>query len=222
MRFQRLTYPRNDLLGSSHFLSQLSSSSAQDLETSFLLSLARIDYLTLSGRFSDAFNVIEDTATSLKEERADIYQRVTILLAKASLFAKAGKPEKGFSVALRAASTSSRARLMPSLWEAVGCIAHILNGMGESRAASRLLDSILPQVSLPTRFDLPCGNFPGLPYSFVRRNRTRRFHTDAHPRLSSPLTSACAPISTLSKRMHIWALRVKKTDPHQRASDSGL
>ena len=93
--------------------------------------------------------MIEESAVSLKEENADIYQRVTILIAKATLFAKVGKPEKGFSVALRAASTSSRARLMPSLWEAVGCIAHILNGIGESRAASRLLDSILPQVFIP-------------------------------------------------------------------------
>ncbi|KAF2488915.1 hypothetical protein BU16DRAFT_531956 [Lophium mytilinum] len=137
---------RTQLLASSHLLSQLSSSGAQDLELSFLLSLARIDFLTLSGRFSNAFDVIEDAAASLKEEGADIYQRVTILLAKATLFAKAGKPEKGFSVALRAASTSSRARLMPSLWEAVGRIAHILNGMGECRAASRLLSSVLPQA----------------------------------------------------------------------------
>jgi len=45
--------------------------------------------------------LIEDIGAELKDESADIYQRISMLIAKATLFAKVGKPEKGFSVAVR-------------------------------------------------------------------------------------------------------------------------
>jgi len=73
-------------------------------------------------------------------------QRVCMLLAKAELFGKAGKPERGFSVALRAASVSFKARLMPCLWAAVGVLSNILNSIGEFEAARRLLNAVIPQV----------------------------------------------------------------------------
>jgi anaphase-promoting complex subunit 5 len=69
-----------------------------------------------------------------------------MLLAKATLFAKVGKPEKGFSVALRAASVSFKARLMPSLWAAVGLLSGILNAKGDFGAGARLLSAVIPQV----------------------------------------------------------------------------
>jgi len=104
----------------------------------------------MSGNFSKAFNLIEDIGAELKDESADIYQRISMLIAKATLFAKVGKPEKGFSVAVRAASTAYRARLMPTLWEAIGVVANILNAVGESKAAGRLLDAVIPQVCTDT------------------------------------------------------------------------
>ena len=64
---------------------------------------------------------------------------------KADLFRKVGKPERGFSVALRAASVAFKARLMPSLWGAVGLLANMLNDLGEYGSARRLLDAVLPQ-----------------------------------------------------------------------------
>jgi anaphase-promoting complex subunit 5 len=84
----------------------------------------------------------------LKEEGGDVMQRVCMLLAKAELFGKAGKPERGFSVALRAASVSFKARLMPCLWAAVGVISNILNSIGEFEAAKRLLNAVIPQVGV--------------------------------------------------------------------------
>lgn len=69
-----------------------------------------------------------------------------MLILRATLFAKVGKPERAFSAALRGASVSFKARLMPSLWCAVGLLANILNGMGEFRAAGRLLTAVIPQV----------------------------------------------------------------------------
>jgi anaphase-promoting complex subunit 5 len=68
-----------------------------------------------------------------------------VLLMKANLFRKAGKPERGFSIALRAASVAYKSKLMPSLWSAVGLLANILNNLGECVSAKRLLEAVLPQ-----------------------------------------------------------------------------
>jgi hypothetical protein len=35
---------------------------------------------------------------------------------------------------------------MPSLWQAVGLIANVLNALGEFAACERLLDAVIPQV----------------------------------------------------------------------------
>jgi anaphase-promoting complex subunit 5 len=116
----------------------------------FLLSEARISYLVARGKYPTAYTAIEALSVSLKEEGGDVMQRVCMLLAKAELFSKAGKPERGFSVALRAASVAFKTRLMPCLWAAVGVISNILNSVGEFEAAKRLLNAVIPQVLVPS------------------------------------------------------------------------
>ena len=81
-------------------------------------------------------------------------QRISMLLAKAELFGKVGKPERGFSIALRAASVAFKARIMPCLWLAVGVLANILNSIGEFDAAARLLHAVIPQVCIPEQYSL--------------------------------------------------------------------
>ena len=110
-------------------------------ELSFLLHETYIDYLVSKGCYSKAFTAISSLAKALKEDNADMLQRVNVLLMKADLFRQVGKPEQGFGVALRAASVSHRAKLMPSLWSAVGLMANILNSLGECASASRFLIS---------------------------------------------------------------------------------
>jgi anaphase-promoting complex subunit 5 len=66
---------------------------------------------------------------------------------KADLFRKVGKPERGFTAALRAASVSYKAKLTPSLWAAVGLLANILNSLGECTSARRLLEGVIPQAT---------------------------------------------------------------------------
>jgi anaphase-promoting complex subunit 5 len=105
-----------------------------------------IDYLLSRGSYSEAFSAISSLAQSLKEDNADILQRVNILLMKADLFRKIGKPERGFGVALRAASVSYKAKLMPSLWAAVGLLANILNGLEECASARKLVEGVIPQA----------------------------------------------------------------------------
>jgi anaphase-promoting complex subunit 5 len=113
-----------------------------------LLSEAHIDHLISRGHFSDALEAVEDHISSLREQGSDVHQRVTMLLMKSELLARTGHPERAFSVALRAASVAFKARLMPSLWNAVGQLANVLNSLGEYEAAARLLSAVIPQVRM--------------------------------------------------------------------------
>ncbi|KAF2034414.1 hypothetical protein EK21DRAFT_85454 [Setomelanomma holmii] len=144
---------RSDWSTCSHLLTTLKpqsptdpSSTPLDPELSFLMHESYIDYLVSRGSFSEAFTAISALARSLKEDNADMLQRVNVLIMKADLFRRVGKPERGFGVALRAASVSYKAKLMPSLWAAVGLLANILNSMGECAGAKRLLEGVVPQA----------------------------------------------------------------------------
>lgn len=90
--------------------------------------------------------ILERLAIKLIDEELDVYQRIKLMTLKARIYDKAGIPQKGFSVALRAASLAHRARLLPALWEAVGAVSAILISLKEFNAAAKLLESIMPQV----------------------------------------------------------------------------
>lgn len=132
------------------------NSTPLDPELSYVQNEYYIEYLISQGSYSEAFAVISLLSQSLKEDNADLLQRVNILLLKADLFRKVGRPERGFGVALRAASVAHRSRLMPSLWVAVGLLSNILNGLGEYLSAKRLLEGIIPQA-LESTDNLLCG-----------------------------------------------------------------
>jgi anaphase-promoting complex subunit 5 len=117
-----------------------------DPELSFLQHETYIDYLISTSQFPLAYQCISSLAQSLKEDNADVQQRISVLLMQAELWRRVGRPERGFSVALRAASVSFRTRLASSLWTAVGCLGAILNTLGEYREARRLIEAVLPQV----------------------------------------------------------------------------
>ena len=89
-------------------------------------------------------------------------RRIKLLILKARLFAKAGLPTKGFSIAMRAASSAQRAMIMPAMWEAIGALSVILIDLGEFDAARSLVDTIMPQVSLLSmtsgKFDVLIAN----------------------------------------------------------------
>lgn len=98
------------------------------------------------GDYSKAMESLESLATKLNDEEADIYQRIKLMTLKARIYDKAGIPQKGLSVALRAASLAHQARLLPALWEAIGAICAVLNSLKEFIACAKLLESIIPQV----------------------------------------------------------------------------
>lgn len=79
---------------------------------------------------------------------ADVYQLVQCLILKARLLVDLGRAGKAFTLAMRAVAVAMKCRLCPVLWEAVGVLAAVLGEMGEFEMARRLLDAVVPQVSL--------------------------------------------------------------------------
>jgi len=78
---------------------------------------------------------------------SDQSRRIKLLNMKAALWCRAGKPAKGFSVALRAASSAYNRILLPLLWEAITSLSCTLIDLGQFEGANKLLESIMPHVS---------------------------------------------------------------------------
>ena len=123
---------------------QAPPSLGQDLQFSILT--LEIDLSVRRGDYSKAMEILEILSSKLTDGEADIYQRIKVMTLKARIYDKTGIPQKGFSVALRAASLAYRARLLPALWEAVGAVCAILISLKEFGAAAKLLESIMPQT----------------------------------------------------------------------------
>jgi anaphase-promoting complex subunit 5 len=139
---------RNNLDGADQLLLQLLQCNGVDTDPdlSFEINNLHIDYLIRRTDFSSALAKIEKLATAMKDEGDDINLRVKLLTMKALLQDRCGRPQKGFSVAVRAASIAWRARLIPALWAAIGAIANILTSLSEFQASSQILISIIPRA----------------------------------------------------------------------------
>lgn len=139
---------RNDLDGADQLLSQLlqASGSEGDTDLGFEINMLHIDYLMRRTDYSAALSKIEKMSSSVKEDGDDINLQAKLLTMKALLQDKAGRPQKGFSVAVRAASIAWRGRLIPALWAAMGAISNILSSLGEFEASSQILTAILPRA----------------------------------------------------------------------------
>jgi anaphase-promoting complex subunit 5 len=137
----------NNLDGAEQLLSQFLQSKGDDFEPDLALVIdtAHIEYLTRRGALSSAAEKVDQMITELRDENRDISLRVRALLIKASLLDKCGRPQRAFSIALRAANLSLRARLIALLWAAIGAISNILVSMNEFEAATQLLTAVLPR-----------------------------------------------------------------------------
>lgn len=143
-----------------------------DPELTFQLTLLRIDYLQRTESHEAAYNAIEDLGELLEAEEADIYQRIHVMVLKALLFARVGKPQKGFTVAMRAANAAWQSRILPALWEAWGAIANILGALGEWEAQRRILEGVIPQV---------CDSYPVIHVSYFFHFLKIRARADGGP-----------------------------------------
>ncbi|KAI1379174.1 anaphase-promoting complex subunit 5-domain-containing protein [Hypoxylon crocopeplum] len=138
---------RNNLDGAELLLSQLLQSKNEDLEPdlAFVVDSLHIECLIRRGNLEQAFVKVEKMISELRDESKDIALRVRLLLIKADLLDKCGRPQKGFTIAVRAANVAWRARLIPYLWPAIGAIANILTSLGEFEPAIQLLNAVLPR-----------------------------------------------------------------------------
>ncbi len=117
-----------------------------DPSDTFELSLLHLQYLLQSGDLTAALSRIEKLSKDVEGQGSDVYQSTQLAIVKTRLFAQAGWSERGFSVAMRAASLAQRAGLVPAVWEAVGCICDVLVNAEEYGSAVSLLDAVIPQV----------------------------------------------------------------------------
>ncbi|OTB04690.1 hypothetical protein M426DRAFT_150567 [Hypoxylon sp. CI-4A] len=138
---------RNNLDGAELLLSQLLQSKNEDLEPdlAFVVDNLHVDCLIRRGNTDQAFVKVEKMISELRDENKDIALRVRLLLLKAELLDRCGRPQKGFTIAVRAANVAWRARLIPYLWPAIGAIANILTSLGEFEPAIQLLNAVLPR-----------------------------------------------------------------------------
>lgn len=138
----------SNLDGAEEILNQLLQSKADDLEPdmAFTIDALHIDCLTRRGELQQAFQKVDDLINKLRDENKDVALRVKLLILKVSLLDKCGRPQRGFSTAIRAVNIAWRARLIPCLWQAIGALSNILVSLGEFEAATQLLIAIIPRA----------------------------------------------------------------------------
>ena len=90
--------------------------------------------------------ILEDQPEDTGTGEDDIFQKIKIMILKAQIFDRAGFPQKGCSIAIRAASLAYRALYLTVLWDAISVLCKILVSLGERGAAVKLLKAILPQI----------------------------------------------------------------------------
>ncbi|KAK1146630.1 APC5 protein [Aspergillus melleus] len=145
LQLKRQVY-RDNKTACTSLLSQLEAIQLPDTDISLLLAFQTTDYHIRQGNYTHALSLVESTAQSLHPENFDINSQVKLLCLKASILEKTGQPQRGFSLAMRAASIAHRARLLPGLWESVTVLAAVLLALREFEAAAELVESVMPQI----------------------------------------------------------------------------
>ncbi|KAI6780592.1 uncharacterized protein J7T54_008510 [Emericellopsis cladophorae] len=138
----------NNLRGAEQLLYQLLQTRTDDmsLEMAYLLDSLHIEYLTQRGDIQSAFTKTNAALAKFREENRDLALRVDMLLRKVKLLSLAGRPQRGFSIAINAINIAWRARLVLQLWDALGVLSSILVSFGEFDAASQILIAVIPRA----------------------------------------------------------------------------
>ncbi|OJJ43409.1 hypothetical protein ASPZODRAFT_136263 [Penicilliopsis zonata CBS 506.65] len=137
---------RDDKVAAEHLLTQLQSIQVPDNDLSLLLVFLTIEYVIRSGDYGRALKLLEKSVQAMQPETFDVNSQVKLLCLKARIFEKSGQPQRGFSLAMRAANIAYRSRLLPGLWEAITVLAGVLLSLREFEATNEMVESIMPQV----------------------------------------------------------------------------
>ncbi|KAL8993414.1 MAG: hypothetical protein Q9169_006363 [Polycauliona sp. 2 TL-2023] len=137
---------RGELDAGNQVLAQLQAAPTGVPELQYNISIVEIQLYMRRSDYTHALSLLEQLLNDLNHQEADIFQLLQAMILKARIYDEAGIPQKGFSVALRAASLAHKGRLLPALWEAVGAIGRVLISMQEFEANVRLVENVLPQA----------------------------------------------------------------------------
>lgn len=138
---------RNSLSSAAHTIRQLLQEKTDDhLEPDlvFLVESLYIDHMMRSNDLDAAFTRVQALLSKSGDE--DISVRIRLMLLKAQIYIKAGRPQKALTLAIRATSTARRTLLMNLLWQAVGTLAVALTSLREFAAAEEILLPVIPRA----------------------------------------------------------------------------
>jgi anaphase-promoting complex subunit 5 len=90
--------------------------------------------------------MVEQAANTMQPENFDVHSQIKLLCLKARILEKSGHPQRGFSLAMRAASIAHRSKVLFDLWEAICTLAAVLLSLREFEATAELVESIMPQI----------------------------------------------------------------------------
>ncbi|KAF9888439.1 Anaphase-promoting complex subunit 5 [Aspergillus nanangensis] len=145
LKLKRQIY-RNENVAADYLISQLQAIQLPDHDVSLMLSFLSIEFMLRQGNYSGALETVETTARSLHQDNFDVHTQVKLLSLKARILERTGQPQRGFSLAMRAASISHRSRFLPGLWESICVLSGVLLSLEEFEAVEEMVESIMPQV----------------------------------------------------------------------------
>ncbi|KAJ6115055.1 hypothetical protein N7486_000833 [Penicillium sp. IBT 16267x] len=137
---------RDDKVAVEHILSQLQAVQLIDFDLRLLLAFHTIEFTIRQGDHGRALRMVEQAAHSMQPENFDVHSQIKLLCLKARILEKSGHPERGFSLAMRAASIAHRSKVLFDLWEAICTLAAVLLSLHEFEATAELIESIMPQI----------------------------------------------------------------------------
>ncbi|KAI5821094.1 anaphase-promoting complex subunit 5-domain-containing protein [Pyronema omphalodes] len=137
---------RNEFSAANLLLQQLTSSEQVEPDCALEISIARIELQMRTNNYVSAMAHCNQITAEVLRDRADSYHRVRLMILKAEIMARRGRPLAAISTAVSAASIAWKARFLPVLFYAFSVLAMIMVDFGLFEAAYELLDCIMPQV----------------------------------------------------------------------------
>ncbi|KAB8240399.1 anaphase-promoting complex subunit Apc5 [Aspergillus flavus] len=145
LQLRRQIY-RNDKTATEYLLSQLQAIQLPDNDITALLGFLHVEHLIRQGNCIRALEIVERIAQTIHRDNFDIHCQVKLLCLKAYILEKTSQPQRGFSLAMRAANIAYRSRLLPGLWEAICALSGVLLSLREFEAVVAMVESIIPQI----------------------------------------------------------------------------
>lgn len=103
-----------------------------------------VELLIRENDLAAAFSQVQSLITKTTDE--DISVRIRLMLLKAQIYIKSGRPQRALTLAARAVSMARRTLLVTLLWQATGTLCDVLVSLGEFDAAEQLLVAVLPRA----------------------------------------------------------------------------